>query len=141
VRRELGRSAAERAPCHGDFHPANILIAGRERITAIDMDKFAEREPESDIGWFLAQSAAFGFFKNSTFQSTAEARNIFIRSYQAETGRDIPARRAGLYIAMAFLKNLHFELVLLHTGRRSYVEPWLWGAEAGIFHQNLCLSQ
>jgi hypothetical protein len=26
---------------------------------------------------------------------------------------------------MAFLKNLHFELVLLKTDRTQYVEPWI----------------
>jgi hypothetical protein len=43
-----------------------------------------------------------------------------------------------MYIAMAFLKNLHFELVLLKTGRKQYADPWLTGATTAI-RGELCL--
>jgi hypothetical protein len=132
LRQEIARPRTLRVPCHGDFHPMNIFIAGRERITGIDIDKFARREPESDIGWFVMQTAARAFFQNATFQSTIAARRTFLQTYQEETGRRIQIRRAGLYIGMAFLKNLHFELVLLKTGRSQYADPWLSGAAAAM---------
>ena len=43
-------------------------------------------------------------------------------------------------MAMAFLKNLHFELVLLKTGRMEYAKPWLKGA-AAILKGDLYLSE
>jgi len=127
-------------PTHGDFHPMNVLIDGTQRVCGIDMDKFAAREPETDIGWFLMQSAGFGFFKSGTFNATEIARQTFIETYQAETGHKIRGDRAGLYMAMAFLKNLHFELVLLKTGRIEYAKPWLAGA-AAFLKGDLYLSE
>jgi len=38
---------------------------------------------------------------------------------------------------MAFLKNLHFELVLLKTGQTEYAEPWLSAASDAILDHNL----
>ena len=128
-------------PSHGDFHPGNIFVAGSERVTGIDIDKFAHREPEADIGWFLMQTAAFGFFEKGTFQWTAAARRAFLDGYELHAHVPINARRAALYMALAFLKNLHFELVLLNTGRKEFAEPWLWAAETAILDGNLQLSR
>jgi hypothetical protein len=127
-------------PTHGDFHPMNILIKGTQRVTGIDMDKFGAREAEADIGWFLMQSAVFGFFKTGIFNATELARRAFVTCYENETGEPIRTDRASLHMAMAFLKNLHFELVLLKTGHTEYVTPWLEGA-AAFFRGDLYLSE
>ncbi len=134
---ELEQPMGETVPSHGDYHPMNIFVAGSNRVTAIDLDKFANREPESDIGWFLMQTAAFGFFSTGNFESTREPRRAFVRCYEAEMGREINVRRAALYMAMAFLKNLHFELVLLHTDQTQYADPWLKAAESAIIEGDL----
>jgi aminoglycoside phosphotransferase (APT) family kinase protein len=138
---EIARPAGEAMPSHGDFHPMNVFILGTQRITGIDIDKFAAREPESDIGWFLMQTAAFGFFQTGTFESTERARRAFIQCYEAETGRAVDVRRAALFMTMAFLKNLHFELVLLKTGRAEYTRPWLKAAASAILEEDLYLSE
>jgi hypothetical protein len=141
ILREATAPVAKTVPCHGDFHPMNIFILGTQHVTGIDIDKFGSREPESDIGWFLMQTSAFGFFKTASFESTARARQCFIDCYEAETGQNIRPNRAGLHMAMAFLKNLHFELVLLKTGRTEYAHPWINGAEAAILEENIYLSE
>jgi aminoglycoside phosphotransferase (APT) family kinase protein len=123
-------------PSHGDFHPMNVLSFGDERVTGIDIDKAAFREPEADIGWFLMQTAAFAFFEKQSFHCTDSARRTFAESYETESGRRIRPRRVALYMAMAFLKNLHFELVLLKTGRTQYADRWLWAAESVALHGN-----
>src|SRR5439155_13818419 len=128
IRQALAYEAARLVPSHGDFHPKNIMIQGTQRVTGIDLDKFGAREAEADIGWFLMRTAAFGFFKTGSFKATEFARRAFITCYEAETGEPIRTDRAGLHMAMAFLKNLHFELVLLKTGRTEYAQPWLKGA-------------
>jgi hypothetical protein len=133
---ELDRSISDAVPSHGDFHPMNIFIAGGERITGIDIDKFALREPAADLGWFVMQTAAFDYFKKSTFACTEEERGVFIDTYQSQIGKPVDTRRIGLYTAMAFLKNLHFELVLLSTGRNHYAEPWLEAAWRAMFDNN-----
>jgi aminoglycoside phosphotransferase (APT) family kinase protein len=128
-------------PSHGDFHPMNVFIAGTHRITGIDIDKFAAREPEADIGWFLMQTGAFGFFDTGKFRSTEPARRFFIQCYESETGTEVRESRAVFYMAMAFLKNLHFELVLLKTGRTEYANPWLTGAASSILEGDIYLSK
>jgi hypothetical protein len=96
------------------------------------MDKFGLREPESDLGWFLMQTAAFGFFERGSFDCTDVARRMFVEQYEGKVGRLVRSERLAMYMAMAFLKNLHFELVLLKTGRNYYADPWLSGAECAI---------
>jgi len=61
VLQRLSETATPGVPTHGDFHPSNVFIAGNERVSGIDLDKFAVREPESDIGWFLMQTAVLLF--------------------------------------------------------------------------------
>jgi Phosphotransferase enzyme family len=140
IRDALAGNPSSFVPSHGDFHPMNVLIKGTQRVTGIDLDKFGAREAEADIGWFLMQTAAFGFFKTGSFRQTELARRAFIRCYEAEMGQCIRTDRAGLYMAMAFLKNLHFELVLLKTGRTEYAKPWLNGA-AAFLKGDLYLSE
>jgi hypothetical protein len=137
---ELARDVLETVPCHGDFHPLNVLVMGTQRVTGIDMDKFGAREAEADIGWFLMQTAAFGFFKTGTFNSTELARSAFVKCYEAEMGRQVRLNRAALHMAIAFLKNLHFELVLLKTDRTEYAGPWLGGAASAILEGDIYLS-
>jgi aminoglycoside phosphotransferase (APT) family kinase protein len=140
IHEELAVPISNTVPCHGDFHPMNIFIARNERVTGIDIDKLAAREPESDVAWFLMQTAAFGYFEKHSFESTREARSLFIESYEAAAQKRLCVRRTALYMAMAFLKNLHFELVLLKTGRNEYADPWLSGAAAAIVDVRLSLE-
>src|SRR5262249_9358618 len=119
--RGLDESISNAVPSHGDFHPSNIFIA-RDRITGIDLDKFCLREPEADVAWFLMQSAAFGFFAEHTFKCTLKARRAFLEHYTAEARGPVRAERIALHMALAFLRNLHFELVLLKTGRTEYAD-------------------
>ena len=139
IGRGLAQPAAQTVPCHGDFHPMNIFIAGGE-ITAIDLDKFCECEPESDIGYFLSQTAAFDFVENASFDFSAGARRAFVETYESHAARRISRSRAAMFMAMAFLKNLHFDLVLLASGRTERVSAWLSAAEAAIFDQDLRLA-
>jgi aminoglycoside phosphotransferase (APT) family kinase protein len=141
ILQQLSIPAAESVPCHGDFHPMNIFIDEGKRVAVIDIDKFAEREPESDVGYFLMQAAAFDFFKNNSFDFTADARRAFVDTYEAERGRPIRRGRVAMFMAIAFLKNLHFELVLLKTGKVRYLEPWLEGATMAIADENIELSE
>jgi aminoglycoside phosphotransferase (APT) family kinase protein len=140
IRDAFARDAGPAVPSHGDFHPMNILIKGTQRVTGLDMDKFGAREAEADIGWFLMQTAGFGFFQSGSFNTTEHARRAFITCYETETGKPIRADRAALQMAMAFLKNLHFELVLLKTGRTEYAKPWLNAADA-VLKGDFCLSE
>jgi hypothetical protein len=140
VLHELRQPSPPPVPCHGDFHAMNIFVAPSGRITAIDLDKFCVREPESDVGYFLAQTAAFGFLEKASFDVTALARRTFLERYQSARGGPVHTRRVATYMAMAFLKNLHFELVLLSTGRTQYADPWIGAAASAILNGNLHLS-
>jgi aminoglycoside phosphotransferase (APT) family kinase protein len=136
ILRELDAAPSPLLPSHGDFHPMNIFIA-EKRVTGIDIDKYALREPEADIGWFLMQTAAMGFFETGSFACTEQPRSTFVERYEIEAGQAIRSNRAALYVAMAFLRNLHFELVLLKTGRVQYADPFLSSAASAILEGNL----
>ena len=135
----LGRKRDHLAPSHADFHPMNIFISGNERVSAIDIDKFCQDAPEADVGWFLMQTAAFDFFESGSFERSAGARSAFLEKYRSDAAQRIDPKRVGAYMARAFLKNLHFETVLLETGSDRLVKPWLAGARTAIFDGNLCL--
>ena len=117
----------------------NVFISD-SAITAIDIDKFSQREPEADVGYFLMQTAAFDFFENGSFDFTEPARRRFLQAYENETGWTVRQDRTAFHMAASFLKNLHFEVVLLKTGNTEYVEPWLWGATATVLDRNLFLT-
>jgi aminoglycoside phosphotransferase (APT) family kinase protein len=137
--RELSQPETPVLPSHGDYHPMNVFIDGDQRVTAFDIDKFALREPEADIGWFLMQTAAFDFFGNGSFQTTRDARITFLEHYRENAPHEVRGRRIAMYMTMAFLKNLHFELVLMKTGRTQYATPWLSAASAAILDNDLHL--
>jgi aminoglycoside phosphotransferase (APT) family kinase protein len=139
VANELAKPISGTVPTHGDFHPMNVLIAGTQRVIGIDMDKFASREPETDIGWFLMQAAAFGYFNSGTFATTEFCRRAFMQCYETEMGCAARPDRVGLYMALAFLKNIHFELALLKTGHGQYAQPWIEGAASAIFEGDIHL--
>jgi len=125
------------APSHGDFHAMNIFIDGERRITAIDMDKFGCRQAEADAGYFLTQTASFGYFKAQTFENTLTARRAYLKRYLELRQKPLNTGKMALYVAAAFLKNLHFELELLKTGRMELAAPWLYAAERAIVHGDL----
>ena len=138
VAEEAAHPVGERVPAHGDFHAMNIFIDGDRRVTGIDLDKFGLREREADAGYFLAQTASFGYFKTQRFDDTLASRRAFLRRY--EESATIRRKRAAMYMAAAFLKNLHFELVLLETRRTEYVKPWLFAAERAMIEGDLEFS-
>jgi aminoglycoside phosphotransferase len=101
---------------HGDYHPMNVYVAP-QRVTAIDLDTTALRDPETDIGYFLAQTANFGLQMFDSFEATRELRDRFRSCFpQADE------RRVVAHIAWALLRSLHYDVCILkidnkHAGR------------------------
>jgi hypothetical protein len=85
-------------PTHGDYHPMNLYVAP-ERVTAIDLDTFALRDPESDIGYFLAQTANFGLRMFDSFDSTQLVRERFRASFPKADERRVSAHFAWAFNA------------------------------------------
>jgi len=139
IRCELAQPSSASVPCHGDFHAMNLFIHDRLRVSGIDIDKFAAREPESDLGCFLGQTAGLGYLARGSFECTEAARRTFLEHYEARGRQPIIASRLGLHMAMIFIKNLHFELVLLKTGRMELAAPWLSAAAGAILEGNIHL--
>jgi hypothetical protein len=103
----LTKPAASLWPSHGDFHPMNLYVSDH-RVTAIDLDTFALRECEADIGYCLAQTASFGLKLFGSFHETEPARTAFIE----ECGPvEIP--RVVAYMAWAFLQSVHYDACIL----------------------------
>ncbi len=125
------RQIALLVPSHGDLHPENLFVGDDGRLTAVDLDKFGSQERAADVGYFLAQTEIMGYFRHGSFAATARAREEFLRAYEEAGGALCPAR-LGLYVGLAFLQSLHYELWVFRNGKTHIVEPWLRNAERGI---------
>ena len=126
------------APSHGDLHPENLFVADDGRLTALDLDKFGGQERAADVGYFLAQTAIMGYFRQGSFASTEWPRREFLRAYEEAAGVLCPAR-LGLYVGLAFLQSLHYELWVFRNGKTHILEPWLRNAERGIRDGSIAL--
>ncbi len=123
-------------PAHGDFHPKNIYIAASGRVTAIDLDTFGLQERAADAGYLLAQTSIIGYFRTGSLDAAYGACNRLLRAYE-EAAPPLARGRLNLYVGMAFLQSLHYELCVLHTGNRQIIEPWLRCAESGILAEEV----
>lgn len=111
-------------PCHGDFHLLNIFLAPN-RVTGIDLDKFGGRDRGYEIGYALCQMACICHHRLQNFNSSLNARRVFLSAYEQTSGITFDRRRLGAYMAMTFLTNLHFDLYACKTGRTELLAPWL----------------
>lgn len=114
-------------PSHGDFHPMNVFIAP-DRVTAIDLDTFACREPAADPAYFLAQTAIMGYMTWSSFGSTERFRRAF---EDALGPRD--SDRMAVHLALALIRTLHYDFCILHSDPHHLVEPFVAAAERCVF--------
>ena len=118
-------------PSHGDFHPMNVYIAA-DRVTAIDLDTFAAREPMTDVAYFLAQSAIMGFLMKGTFDVTSALRRAFVDAYEQNSSIAPDRSRIGLQMALAFVRSLHYDFCILHTHPEAAVVPFLDAAARAL---------
>lgn len=128
----LSIKPADFRPSHGDFHPMNLFVA-EDRVTAIDLDTFAWREREADIGYCLAQTANFGMMLFGSFDETKLARSIFL----GECG-SVDLHRVRAYMAWTLLQSVHFDLCILKVRNKNTnrildtVERLLTGSEVSL---------
>lgn len=115
-------------PTHGDFHPMNIFIDDG-RITLIDLDTFALREPAADVAYLLAQTMIMGWMAFGDFGSSATVRAAFLNSYQANSAYKLDPERIRVHCAYTFLQSLHYERCVLRTGNDRIIDCWLDRAE------------
>jgi hypothetical protein len=109
VTKVLDRRPSLMRPSHGDFHPMNLFVS-EDRVTAIDLDTFALREREADIGYCLAQTANFGFILFGSFKDTERLRAVFLE----ECGPVQPDRLAA-HMAWTLLQSVHYDLCILKS--------------------------
>ena len=103
----LGKRPASMQPSHGDFHPMNLFVS-ENRVTAIDLDTFALREREADVGYCLAQTANFGLKLFDSFADTEHLRTVFLE----ECGQ-VETERVAAHMAWAFVQSVHYDLCVL----------------------------
>ncbi len=123
-------------PSHGDFHPKNVFITEAGRVTAIDFDTFGLQEAAADVAYFLAQTAIMGYFRRGSFAVTVQARDCFLQAYESAAS-PLPHLRLGLYVGMAFLQSLHYELCVFRNEKFAIIEPWLEIAERSVLSGEL----
>lgn len=124
-------------PSHGDFHPGNLLLsAGPEaRVTAVDLDGAALREPAFDTGSAVAQLLAMSFLQewpDGGATAGARAATWFWSRYREgvrEPDRRRLEERTTLHALATLLGVLHYSFAM-ETPRRDLAERWLPGLEA-----------
>jgi len=126
-------------PSHGDFHPKNIFITPTGQVTAIDFDTFGRQAAAADVAYFLAQTAIMGYFRRGSFAATAFVRDSFLEAYEKAVF-PLPRRRLALYLGMAFLQSLHYELWVLRNDKPAIIEPWLDNGERCLLGGEAMLS-
>lgn len=113
---------------HGDYHSKNVYITAEGRVTVIDLDTFGQQERAADVAYFLAQTAIMDYHHHGSFVASEPYREGFWNSYQ-DAAPPIPDERLALYMAIAFLQSLHYELCVLRTANFAITEIWLSNAE------------
>lgn len=124
-------------PSHGDFHPGNLLLsAGPEaRVTAVDLDGVALREPAFDTGSAVAQLLAMSDLQewpDGGAVAGARAATGFWSRYREgvrEPDRRRLEERTALHALATLIGVLHYSFAL-ETDRRDLAERWLPGLEA-----------
>ena len=124
---------------HGDYHPMNLYIDA-QRVTAIDVDTFACREPMYDVGYFVAQTAIMGYQTFQRFDSTEEFRQAFLDTIATRAPSRFRKQRIRVHIAFAILRSLHFDFCILRTKPHQVVEPFLAAAERALSQANIRLA-
>ena len=125
------RATVPGAPSHGDYHPMNIYLDD-ERVTVIDVDTFAAREPMFDVGYFLAHSAVMGYHHSGTFEPTENLRAVFLDTCERLAPHRFHKERVRVHVAFAFLRSLHYDLCILRTYPKEVVDPFLSAAERAL---------
>jgi hypothetical protein len=136
-----GRLAADTpgVPSHGDYHPMNLFL-DEERVTAIDVDTFAAREPMFDVGYFLAQSAIQGFQEFKSFEPTEDLRQAFMEAIASGDPSRFRKDRIRVHTAFAFVRSLHFDFCILKANPQHLVDPFLSAAERALSEANIRLA-
>jgi aminoglycoside phosphotransferase (APT) family kinase protein len=119
------------APSHGDYHPMNIYLDD-ERVTVIDVDTFAAREPMFDVGYFLAQSAVMGYHASGSFSPTENLRGVFLDTCERLAPNRFHRERIRVHVAFAFLRSLHYDFCILRSYPQEVVDPFLSAAERAL---------
>jgi hypothetical protein len=112
---------------HGDFHPMNVFFSASGRLTAIDLDTFAAREPAADIGYFVAQLAIMCNLSLGDLQVTRGLRTEFLH-HAPQVNPD----RIDVHVRLAFLRTLHYDLCILRLTDGSKVDRFLNVVEHGL---------
>lgn len=137
VAAESVSGATRPRPSHGDFHPGNLLLsAGPEaRVTAVDLDGVALREPAFDAGSAVGQLLAMSDLQEwpeGGAAAGARAAVAFWNRYRDGVHgpeRDLLEERTGVHALATLLGVLHYSFAM-ETRRRDLAERWLPGLEA-----------
>ncbi len=77
---EMERRTTVSATVHGDFHPANVLVAGN-KIWLIDFDQMANGDPSADVGRFLASLRILSLRNFGDISSLKGSGELFLEEY------------------------------------------------------------
>ena len=126
-------------PSHGDYHPMNIFVDER-RVTAIDIDTFAAREPMFDVGYFVAQTAIMGFHESRSFAPTEEFRAAFLQTIADRAPARFRKERIRVHVSFALLRSLHYDFCILRANPQHLVDPFLSAAERALSEAKIRLA-
>ncbi len=83
------RSTGKRWLIHGDAHPENVIIVGRQKIAMIDFTDFCLSDHARDLGTFLQQLEYMCLRKTGDPAFTEKVKRLFLDNYQKYFGMKI----------------------------------------------------
>ena len=81
--------------------------------------------------------ATMGYFRRGSFSITLQARDCFLQAYESAAS-SLP--RLALYLGMAFLQSLHYELWVMKNDKPAIIEPWLDISERGVLRGEMAAN-
>ena len=99
LRTHLPAAPAREVLVHGDFRPANVLVA-QGRVTALLDWELAHRgDPAEDLGWYLAP-----VYRHEHFIAGAWTPADFLRRYEARSGLLVDPQALRFWSVFAIYK-------------------------------------
>ena len=127
LRERLPPPPARAALVHGDFRPANVLVAGGQPGTLLDWEFAHLGDPAEDVGWYTAP-----IYRNEHFGEEATwTPDAFLRRYRERLGPDadeaIDPARVRFWQVLALYKLSAIAVAgvhsFLHGGSDRAAEP------------------
>lgn len=122
LRANLPGAPAREVLVHGDFRPANVLVAQGKITAVLDWELAHRGDPAEDIGWYLAP-----VYRHEHFMAGAWTPADFVRRYEARSGLIVDRQAVRFWSVFAMYKLVAIALSTMEafvTGDHARLAPF-----------------